>query len=202
MYHSRSYSTETFNPRVPQYTTSNEPSRAKRVGQPVLHWGSCDAFVGMELLMAKPLNNAGELGMGGYMAPDRQSLTVVRGVIYGVRAPLSQMAMLTRGKSNDRPSISGLEFFRTTSIPLTILTSTTSFDDGLNFPATERARWCYFNIRYLHPNSKPCQGHLRCSTSSGCLRFRCRAPHDDSGASPPTSWTRASDPCRLGFDGQ
>ena len=52
-----------------------------------------------------------------------------------------QMATaLTQDRSNDRPFVSGLGSFQTTSVPPRILTVASTS------PATKKARWCYFNL--------------------------------------------------------
>lgn len=73
-----------------------------------------------------------------------------------------------------------LGFFMTASISCTLLTPTTGFDDR----PSPTMRWCYFNIRCVHPSFNHCEGRLWYCTSS---RFCECLPHYDSGGTLPSA---------------
>ena len=89
-----------------------------------------------------------------------------------------------QNEANGRPSGLGLRFLLARA-PLSFLTYTTSFDDGLHLPAAKRARRRTLSIRCPDPSFVPRQGYLRRSTSSSRSRFCRRTPHYDKGTSPP-----------------
>jgi hypothetical protein len=74
----------------------------------------------------------------------------------------------------------------TARVPRTLLAPTTSSYDGFNIPTTKRARWCFCNVRCVHPRFGPSHGHLRYSASSNRIWHRVRPPNYDSREFPST----------------